>query len=65
MGTGRRAVAEKPLKLDSCELHLEKLGLDGLFNDMTADEAAERTENMISQINLLWGIMLYVFYRRI
>ncbi|KAI4380481.1 hypothetical protein MLD38_006667 [Melastoma candidum] len=45
-------------KLDSCEVHLEKLGLDGLFNDMTPDEASERTANMRSQINLLWGRML-------
>ncbi|KAI4376702.1 hypothetical protein MLD38_014436 [Melastoma candidum] len=46
-------------KLDSCKVHLEKLGLDGLFNDMTADETSKRTENMRSQINLLWGSMLY------
>ncbi|KAI4377319.1 hypothetical protein MLD38_014968 [Melastoma candidum] len=46
-------------KLESCKVHLEKLGLDGLFNDMTPDEASERIANMRSQIILLWGSMLY------
>ncbi|KAK2979443.1 hypothetical protein RJ640_015072 [Escallonia rubra] len=39
--------------------NLQKMGLDGLFKDITADEAAEQTGNMRSQIYLLWGTLLY------
>ncbi|XVF88266.1 hypothetical protein PTKIN_Ptkin19aG0036100 [Pterospermum kingtungense] len=38
---------------------LQKLGLDGLFKDISADEAAEQAVNMTAQINLLWGTILY------
>ncbi|XP_059637853.1 protein PHOX1-like [Cornus florida] len=38
---------------------LQKLGLDGLFSDISANEAAEQAANMRSQINVLWGTMLY------
>ncbi|XP_068643825.1 protein PHOX1 isoform X2 [Aristolochia californica] len=38
---------------------LNKLGLDGLLKDVSMDEAAEREANLRSQINLLWGSMLY------
>ncbi|XVE71537.1 hypothetical protein DITRI_Ditri10aG0158700 [Diplodiscus trichospermus] len=38
---------------------LQKMGLDGLFKDISADEAAEQAVNMSAQINLLWGTILY------
>ncbi|KAL9259259.1 PHOX1-like protein [Drosera capensis] len=38
---------------------LEKVGLDGLINDATEDEATEQAAGMRSQINILWGTMLY------
>ncbi|MQL77474.1 hypothetical protein Taro_009892 [Colocasia esculenta] len=38
---------------------LQKMGLMGLFREMSNDEAAEQASNMISQINLLWGTILY------
>lgn len=37
----------------------EKKGLDGLFKDVTAEEATEQAKNMRSQINLLLGTILY------
>ncbi|KAG4924421.1 hypothetical protein GLYMA_09G091200v4 [Glycine max] len=40
-------------------LHLQNMGLDGLFKNMSSDEIAAQVENMKSQINLLWGTMLY------
>lgn len=36
-----------------------KFGLDGLFKDISEDEATEQAANMRSQIYLLWGTMLY------
>ncbi|XP_077222347.1 protein PHOX1-like [Tasmannia lanceolata] len=45
--------------LDKEETPLHKMGLDGLFKEMSTDEAAEQAANMRSQINLLWGTMLY------
>ncbi|XVF34532.1 hypothetical protein REPUB_Repub18cG0067100 [Reevesia pubescens] len=38
---------------------LQKMELDGLFKDISADEAAEQAVNMSAQINLLWGTILY------
>ncbi|CAN6540360.1 unnamed protein product [Malus baccata var. baccata] len=38
---------------------LQKLGLDGLIQEVSADEAAEHAANMKSQIYLLWGTLLY------
>ncbi|KAK1292469.1 hypothetical protein QJS10_CPB17g02165 [Acorus calamus] len=38
---------------------LDKMGLEGLFKEITTDEAAEQAANMRSQVNLLWGTMLY------
>eukprot|EP00262_Sarcandra_glabra_P001290 TRINITY_DN11320_c0_g2_i1.p1 TRINITY_DN11320_c0_g2~~TRINITY_DN11320_c0_g2_i1.p1 ORF type:complete len:336 (-),score=77.10 TRINITY_DN11320_c0_g2_i1:467-1375(-) len=38
---------------------LQKMGLDGLLKDVSTDEAAEQAANMRSQVNLLWGTMLY------
>ncbi|MQM07984.1 hypothetical protein Taro_040833 [Colocasia esculenta] len=41
------------------KLLLEKMGLSDLFKGLSTDEAAEQASNMQSQINLLWGTMLY------
>lgn len=38
---------------------LQKMKLDDMFTDMSEDEATEQATNMRSQINLLWGTMLY------
>ncbi|KAM1967929.1 hypothetical protein ACFX15_042916 [Malus domestica] len=38
---------------------LQKLGLDGLIQEVSAGEAAEHAANMKSQIYLLWGTLLY------
>ncbi|ONK77984.1 uncharacterized protein A4U43_C02F13000 [Asparagus officinalis] len=38
---------------------LKKMGLDGFFKDVSNEEASEQASNMRSQINLLWGTMLY------
>ncbi|XP_008795825.1 protein PHOX1 [Phoenix dactylifera] len=38
---------------------LQKMGLDGYFKDVSNDEAAEQASNMRSQINILWGTLLY------
>ncbi|XP_061375708.1 protein PHOX1-like [Gastrolobium bilobum] len=40
-------------------LNLPDMGSDGLFNNMSSDETAAQAANMRSQINLLWGTMLY------
>ncbi|KAK7264842.1 hypothetical protein RJT34_32454 [Clitoria ternatea] len=40
-------------------LHLQNMGLDELFKNISSDEIASQEENMRSQINLLWGSMLY------
>ncbi|XVE63636.1 hypothetical protein DITRI_Ditri07aG0035700 [Diplodiscus trichospermus] len=36
-----------------------KMGLDGLFKNISADEAAERAVHVSAQINILWGNILY------
>ncbi|PQQ03782.1 Protein MEMO1 [Prunus yedoensis var. nudiflora] len=46
-------------KEDKYKAQLQKLGLDGLFKEVSADEAAEQAANMKSQIYLLWGTVLY------
>ncbi|XVF35635.1 hypothetical protein REPUB_Repub18cG0163000 [Reevesia pubescens] len=46
-------------KVDKYKAHLQKMGLDGLFNDISAEEAAEQAANMSSQLYLLWGTLLY------
>ncbi|KAI4337291.1 hypothetical protein L6164_015724 [Bauhinia variegata] len=46
-------------KSDKFKAHLEKMGLDSLFKDISSDEAAEQATNMRSQIYLLWGALLY------
>ncbi|CAF2124580.1 unnamed protein product [Brassica napus] len=38
---------------------LQKLGLDGVFSETSDEENTEKTANMSSQINLLWGSLLY------
>ena len=40
-------------------LHLQNMGLDGLVKNISSDEIAAQEANMRSQINLLWGTMLY------
>ncbi|XP_055822800.1 protein PHOX1-like [Solanum dulcamara] len=39
--------------------HLQKMKSENLFKGISADEATEQAANMRSQINLLWGTMLY------
>ncbi|CAN0888123.1 Protein PHOX1 [Linum grandiflorum] len=46
-------------KFEKCKTQLVKLGLDGLLKEVSSEEAAEQAANMSSQINLLWGTMLY------
>ncbi|PON71313.1 N-terminal acetyltransferase A, auxiliary subunit [Parasponia andersonii] len=46
-------------KADKYKAQLQKMGLDGLVKDLSADEAAEQAANMKSQIYLLWGTLLY------
>ncbi|KAL3844013.1 hypothetical protein ACJIZ3_001416 [Penstemon smallii] len=46
-------------KYEKDKVELSKFGLDGVFNDISADEAAKNAANMRSQIYLLWGTMLY------
>ncbi|KAJ4873899.1 Octicosapeptide/Phox/Bem1p (PB1) domain-containing protein / TPR-containing protein [Raphanus sativus] len=47
-------------KLDIQRALLNKMGLDGWFREAAADEeTVEQTANMSSQINLLWGSLLY------
>ncbi|KAE8687112.1 OS-9 [Hibiscus syriacus] len=38
---------------------LKKTGSDGLFQDISTDEAAEQAINLSAQINLLWRTILY------
>ncbi|KAL9314464.1 hypothetical protein ACSQ67_019916 [Phaseolus vulgaris] len=40
-------------------LHLQDMGLDQLFKNISADEIATQVENTRSQMNLLWGTILY------
>lgn len=47
------------LKPDKEKVILEKTGLDAYIKDVSNDEAAEQASNMRSQINLLWGALLY------
>ncbi|XP_038695360.1 protein PHOX1-like [Tripterygium wilfordii] len=46
-------------KFDKYKAQLQKMELDGLFEEISPDEAAERAANMSSQIYLLWGTLLY------
>ncbi|KAL5206091.1 hypothetical protein ABZP36_034300 [Zizania latifolia] len=38
---------------------LEKMGLEEYIKDVSTDDAAEQASNMRSQINILWGMLLY------
>ncbi|KAG8050340.1 hypothetical protein GUJ93_ZPchr0009g1220 [Zizania palustris] len=38
---------------------LERMGLDEYIKDVSTDDAAEQASNMRSQINILWGMLLY------
>ncbi|CAL0330461.1 unnamed protein product [Lupinus luteus] len=40
-------------------LHLQSMGLDGTFKTISSDDIAAQATNIRSQINLLWGTMLY------
>lgn len=46
-------------KQENVKTQLQKMGLDGYFKDISAEEAKEHATNMRSQINLLWGALLY------
>ncbi|KAF7817271.1 protein PHOX1-like [Senna tora] len=46
-------------KAEKYKAQLQKVGLDGVFKDVSFEEATEQAENMRSQINLLWGTLLY------
>uniref|UniRef100_A0A803Q8F2 PB1 domain-containing protein n=1 Tax=Cannabis sativa TaxID=3483 RepID=A0A803Q8F2_CANSA len=46
-------------KQNSVKIEIQKMKLDTLFKDVSPDEASEQASNMRSQINLLWGTMLY------
>ncbi|KAL4340795.1 hypothetical protein GQ457_08G004250 [Hibiscus cannabinus] len=46
-------------KFEKYKSHLQKMGLDGAFQDVQSEEATEQDTNMISQIYLLWGTLLY------
>ncbi|KAL5988109.1 hypothetical protein ACLOJK_035872 [Asimina triloba] len=38
---------------------LKKMGMEELYKDVSTDEAAEHASNTRSQINILWGTVLY------
>jgi tetratricopeptide (TPR) repeat protein len=38
---------------------LEKMGLDEYIKDVSTDDAAEQASNLRSQINILWGMLLF------
>ncbi|RDX98584.1 Protein PHOX1, partial [Mucuna pruriens] len=46
-------------KSDKYKEQLEKMGLHGLFRDVSAEEAEEQAARMRLQIYLLWGTLLY------
>lgn len=46
-------------KYETDKALFQKFGLGSLFKDISVDEASEQAKNMSSQINLLWGTMLY------
>lgn len=46
-------------KPDEEKMLLQKLGVDLPFKDISAEEAAEQVASMRSQINILWGTLLY------
>ncbi|KAL8496914.1 hypothetical protein ACS0TY_020555 [Phlomoides rotata] len=46
-------------KFDKYKPQLQKIGLDGLFKDISVDDASENAATMRIQIYSLWGTMLY------
>ncbi|XP_051137374.1 protein PHOX1-like [Andrographis paniculata] len=46
-------------KREKDKTELRKFGLDGLYEDISGDDAADKATNMRAQIYLLWGTMLY------
>lgn len=46
-------------KIEKYKAQLEKVGMDGIFKDVSFDEATKQADNMRTQINLLWGTLLY------
>ena len=46
-------------KPNNSKILMQKMGLDGFYKDISAEEATEQAANMRSQISLLWGTMLY------
>ncbi|GAU15073.1 hypothetical protein TSUD_08110 [Trifolium subterraneum] len=46
-------------KLDKYNAQLQKMGLQGLFRDVSSEEADEQASKMKIQIYLLWGTLLY------
>ncbi|KAJ8562269.1 hypothetical protein K7X08_011560 [Anisodus acutangulus] len=51
--------AEEQRLNELSKIHLQKMKSENLFKGISADEATEQAANMRSQINLLWGTMLY------
>ncbi|XP_020270470.1 HSP-interacting protein-like [Asparagus officinalis] len=47
------------LKPNKEKVLFDKMGLGAFFKDLSNDEAAEQASSMRSQINLLWGAILY------
>ncbi|KAG2718934.1 hypothetical protein I3760_03G243400 [Carya illinoinensis] len=43
----------------SAKTQFQKMGLDGLLKEISPQEAVEQAANIRSQINVLWGTMLY------
>lgn len=46
-------------KSDKYKAHLEKMGLDNLFKEISSDEASEQAAKMRLQVYLVWGTLLY------
>ncbi|CAN4103591.1 unnamed protein product [Withania somnifera] len=61
MERGMQMWEEQLLKEQSSrnKMHSQKMKSENLFKGISADEANEQAANMRSQINLLWGTMLY------
>lgn len=52
----RRSELSKP---KNAKTQLQKMGLEGLFKDISPHEAVEQSVNVRSLINILWGTILY------
>lgn len=46
-------------KPNNVKKQFQNMDLNGLFEDISASEVAEQATSMRSQINLIWGTMLY------